>query len=87
MNENKVNYEGIKCDFCKVGVVRNVKSLEKLYYKGNVYIFENVPIGVCNNCGEHYIHANVINEMENRVDNIDRKQLVPLYKYHGENLS
>ena len=67
---NDINYAGIKCDFCKGGIVKNVKSLEKLNYKGMVYIFDHVPVGVCNNCGEHYVHAKVIDEMENIVDKI-----------------
>jgi len=55
-----------KCDFCKTGIVKTIKSLEKLYYKGSVYIFENVPVGVCNNCGERYIHAKVLSKMEKK---------------------
>lgn len=61
-----------------------MKSLEKLYYKGKVYIFEDVLIGVCNNCGEHYVHAKVIREMEKIVDSMERKELVPLYEFHEE---
>ena len=84
MRTTEINYQGITCDFCRVGIVKNVKSLEKLYYKGKVYIFEDVPIGVCNNCGEHYIHAKVINEMEKIVGSIGRKELVPLFEFQEE---
>lgn len=84
MNATEINYQGIKCDFCKTEIVKNVKSLEKLDYKGKIYIFEDVPIGVCNNCGEHYVHAKVIREMEKIVDNMERKELVPLYEFQEE---
>jgi YgiT-type zinc finger domain-containing protein len=82
--KTQLNYIKIKCDFCKTGVVKPIKSLEKLYYEGRVYIFENVPVGVCNNCGERYIHAKVLNEMEKDVDRKESKELVSLYEFQEE---
>lgn len=76
MKTTELNYNGIKCDFCEIGIVKPIKSLEKLYYKGRVYIFENVPVGVCNNCGKLYIHAKVFSEMEKTVDSNESKELV-----------
>lgn len=54
------------CSFCG-GEVKE-KAVELDYrYKGNPFIFQNVPAGVCQQCGEKYLTAKVSREIEHRI--------------------
>lgn len=54
------------CSFCG-GEVKE-KRLELDYrYKSKLYIFQNVPVGVCQQCGEKYLTAEVAKKIEHRI--------------------
>lgn len=54
------------CSFCG-GEVRE-EAVELDYrYKGKLYIFQNVPTGVCQQCGEKYLTAQVAKKIEDRI--------------------
>ena len=54
------------CSFC--GGKVEVDRVELEYrYKGKLYIFQNVPAGVCHQCGEKYLAAKVAKEIEHRI--------------------
>jgi len=54
------------CSFCS-GEVQE-KSVELDYrYKGELFIFENVPVGVCQQCGEKHLTAEVAKKVEQRI--------------------
>ena len=36
-------------------------------YRGKLYIFQNVPAGVCQQCGEKYLTAKIAKEIEHRI--------------------
>jgi len=43
-------------------------KVELVYqYKGKLYIFQNVPAGVCQQCKEKYLTAKVAKEIEHRI--------------------
>jgi YgiT-type zinc finger domain-containing protein len=62
------------CEHC-AGTVRERRSdREAIRHKGNFVILENVPIGVCDNCGARYFDASVLR----RVAEIGRGATAPL---------
>jgi len=54
----------MKCDICgKEGA--KVKRLPRTYGKGkNLLLIENVPVVSCPNCGESYLTAETLHEIE-----------------------
>ncbi len=64
------------CDICgKKGA--EVRSMTRSYGKGaNLLIIENVPVVVCPNCGESYLTAETLREIE-RIK-LHRKHLTKL---------
>ena len=52
------------CDICgKEGA--EVRHMTRIYGKGaNLLIIENVPVVVCLNCGESYLTAETLREIE-----------------------
>ena len=56
--------ETITCDICgKKGA--DVRHVTRSYGKGaNLLIIENVPVVVCPNCGESYLTAETLHEVE-----------------------
>jgi len=54
------------CSLCGGEVLG--KRIELDYrHKGQPYIFQNVPAGVCQQCGETYLVASVAKEIEHRI--------------------
>lgn len=48
------------CEHC-AGTVRERRvEREALRHKGDFIILEDVPIGVCDNCGTRYFHASIL---------------------------
>ncbi len=67
MNEHRYG----DCSFCK-GEVK-LKNVEIDYrWRGKLYVFRNVPAGVCRQCGEKYFTAKVAKEMEKIVQTKQR---------------
>ncbi|MBT9174158.1 MAG: hypothetical protein DDT21_02569 [Syntrophomonadaceae bacterium] len=54
------------CSFCG-GEVREDKVEMDYRYQGRLFIFQNVPAGVCQQCGEKYLIATVAKEIEHRI--------------------
>ena len=51
------------CWWCG-GKVRERRLTREYRWKGKLYIFEKVPMGVCNQCGEKFVRADVSKKME-----------------------
>ena len=49
--------------FCEEQVKNNKVELDCLY-KGKLYLFKDVPAGVCQQCNEKYLTAKVAREIE-----------------------
>ena len=60
------NYEkpGIVCDICgKMGA--KIRYVSRSYGKGdNLLVIENVPVVSCPHCGESYLTAHTLHEIE-----------------------
>ncbi len=54
------------CSFCG-GEVNNDKAELDYRYKGKLYIFKDVPVGICQQCGEKYLTAKVAKEIERKI--------------------
>ncbi len=55
---------GYKCEFCD-GMVRKVMvDREAFKHAGGFVILEDVPVGVCDACGNRYYHASRLRRVE-----------------------
>ncbi|MFH0925643.1 MAG: YgiT-type zinc finger protein [bacterium] len=54
------------CSLCG-GEVKEERVEPDYRYHGRLFIFQNVPCGVCQQCGEKYIVAKVAKEIEHRI--------------------
>ena len=54
------------CSFCG-GEVKEGRVEMDYRYKGKLYIFQNVPAGVCQQCGEKYLTAEVAKKIEHSI--------------------
>lgn len=55
------------CSFCG-GEVTEQKTELDYRYKGQLFIFRNVPAGVCAQCGEKYLMAQTTKEIEQKIN-------------------
>ncbi|HEX8568116.1 MAG TPA: type II toxin-antitoxin system MqsA family antitoxin [Pyrinomonadaceae bacterium] len=59
-----MNKDKKKCDVCGKHEAQ-IKYVTRSYGKGaNLLIIENVPVVVCQNCGESYLTAETLHEIE-----------------------
>ena len=54
------------CSYCGGEVKSDTVELD-YRYKGELYIFQDVPVGVCQQCGEKYLTAKVSKEIEQKI--------------------
>ena len=54
------------CSFCGGQVRSEIVELD-YRYKGKLYVFQGVPAGVCQQCGEKYLVAPVAQEIERKI--------------------
>ncbi|TAK60556.1 MAG: type II toxin-antitoxin system MqsA family antitoxin [Bacteroidetes bacterium] len=59
------------CSFCG-GTVKEEHTDLDYRYRGNLYIFQNVPAGVCQQCGEKYLTADVAKRIEQKIKTNER---------------
>ena len=52
-----------KCYFCSGEVVEERITTDYRWGEDLIAIIENVPAGVCQNCGEQYLKAEIVKEM------------------------
>jgi YgiT-type zinc finger domain-containing protein len=68
--ENKNNltifWDGETCEYCNGMIVDKRVTLHRRV-KGNYVLIENVPAGVCTECGTRYYAANVLKMIEESV--------------------
>ncbi|MBI5788678.1 MAG: YgiT-type zinc finger protein [Candidatus Schekmanbacteria bacterium] len=72
---------GYKCEYC-TGIVREkIVAQEAFKYKKGFVILENVPIGVCDKCGNRYYSAEILHKVEDVASGKcvpDRNELIPV---------
>ena len=74
-------WEGETCECCGGEIVEKRVALHRKV-KGSYILVENVPAGVCKQCGLRYYTANVLKTIEESVRGCrkaERKVLVPVY--------
>ena len=79
--EVKMKHKYGDCSFCG-GEVKSDKVELDYRYKGKLYIFKDVPAGVCQQCSEKYLTAKVAKEIERRIqtkEKWDETILVPVH--------
>ena len=62
------------CEHCQGTVRERRLEREAIRHKGSFVILEDVPVGVCDQCGARYFHASVLR----RVAEIGRGTVPPL---------
>ena len=65
-----------KCHFCGGEVVERKTTIDYRWGKELVAIIENVPVGVCQACGEQYFKAEVVKEMEKLANSKEKPKKV-----------
>ena len=57
----------IRCEFCEgETVLRRVRKQH--WHKGGLYIIENVETEVCQDCGERYFQATVLDKIDAMIE-------------------
>ena len=55
------------CDYCS-GKTRKRRVTKHHVHKGRLYIVENAPAEVCQDCGERYFHATTLDAIDRLLD-------------------
>jgi len=74
-------WEGEACECCGGEIVEKRVTLHRKI-KGSYVILENVPAGVCKQCGTRYYAANVLKTIEESIRGrrkAERQVRVPVY--------
>jgi YgiT-type zinc finger domain-containing protein len=74
-------WEGETCEYCGGPIIERRVTLHRKVKKKYVLI-ENVPAGVCTQCGMRYFAANVLKTVEESVRGrkpAEREVVVPVY--------
>jgi YgiT-type zinc finger domain-containing protein len=64
------------CHFCGGEVVEKKITIDYRWGKDFVAIVENVPTGVCQVCGEQYLKANTVKDVEKLVNSREEPKKV-----------
>jgi len=56
----------MKCEFCNSETTRK-KVRKSHWFKGSLYIVEDVVAQVCKECGERYFHAKTLDEIDKKI--------------------
>lgn len=59
------------CIYCGGEVLERLERLDYRYH-GQLFIIENVPLGVCIQCGEKFLSAGVSKKLEKAVTSADK---------------
>lgn len=74
-------WDGETCEYCNGPIVEKRVTLHRRM-KGNYVLIENVPAGVCMECGTRYYAANILKMIEESVRGkrqVEREIVVPVY--------
>ena len=74
-------WDGERCEYCG-GAIREKKTGLSRRIKAKYILIENVPTGVCTECGTRYYSANVLKTIEETVSRrrkAIREVRVPVY--------
>jgi YgiT-type zinc finger domain-containing protein len=88
MNNKKPPYDYGKCQVCG-GQMEEKKINQDFWLKGKLIVIESVPAGVCAQCGEKIVKAEVGRQLATLIANLRRLPKkrtisVPVLKYAKE---
>jgi YgiT-type zinc finger domain-containing protein len=78
-----MKHEYDDCFFCG-GVVEERPMPREMRWKGKLLIFEDVPMGICAQCGEKYLRPDVAKKIDAALQSTkhpSRMLRVPVYQY------
>lgn len=61
-----MKYEYEDCYYCGGEVKEELTELD-YRYKGKLFIFQDVPAGLCQQCGEKYLVSSIAKDIEKRI--------------------
>ncbi|MGE0087017.1 MAG: YgiT-type zinc finger protein [Desulfococcaceae bacterium] len=70
--------------YCCGGFVKETAISREVWWKGSLYVFEKVPAGVCQQCGEKVLKPKVAKAIDSVLKEKSRPQKViqvPVYVY------
>jgi YgiT-type zinc finger domain-containing protein len=73
------------CEFCHGEIIEKRVTMHRKI-KDNYILMENVPAGVCTQCGTRYYSANVLKTIEENLRGrrkASREVVVPVYAWPG----
>jgi YgiT-type zinc finger domain-containing protein len=59
-------WEGERCEYCH-GLIKEKNTEMSRKVKGKYVVIENVPTGVCSECGTRYYSANILKSIEETI--------------------
>jgi len=74
-------WDGETCEYCNEAIVERLVTLHR-QVDGQYVLIENVPAGVCAECGTRYYAANVLKIVEDSIHSkrqAPREMVVPVY--------
>lgn len=74
-------WDGEVCEYCGGPIVEKLVTVYR-EISGNYFLFEDVPAGVCKECGTRYYAANVLKRIEESMrgdQKAKREVVVPVY--------
>ncbi|MEZ4681759.1 MAG: YgiT-type zinc finger protein [Caldilineaceae bacterium] len=84
MNDNDTTtgfWDGEVCEYCGGPILDKHVTLHR-HHNGAYFLFEDVPAGVCRECGTRYYAANILKRIEESIrghQKAEREVLVPVY--------
>jgi YgiT-type zinc finger domain-containing protein len=76
-------WDGEHCEYCNGSIVEKKLDLSRKV-GGKYVLIENVPTGVCTQCGTRYYAANVLKTVEESIRGrrkAEREIVVPVYNF------
>ena len=55
---------GYKCEYCEGTVKERIVEKEIFKHKTSFVMLENVPVGICDQCGYRYYHSSILKKVE-----------------------
>ena len=59
------------CTYCGGAVIEKKERIDYRYH-GQLFIMENVPVGMCNQCGHKFLTSEVAKKLEKAAANADK---------------
>ncbi|NKQ35076.1 MAG: YgiT-type zinc finger protein [Chloroflexi bacterium] len=82
MDKERINFwDGEYCEYCH-GVIVEKRVTVHRKVQGHYVLIENVPVGVCVECGARYYAANILKMIEESARGkrqMEREIVVPVY--------